>query len=354
MPPGVPPEEGLERGLTRSGQPWINDPAIVMNGSPTATSLDGAVGLLTLFGDPTRVRLAALVARHELTVAELTSITRLAQSRVSTHLGKLREAGVLRDRRSGTSTLYAMNDGAMPTDARRLWELLESVVADAVLEGDRTRADALVRARDRADGWPDAVAGEMERHYSPGRTWEATARAFVGLLQLGEVLDAGAGDGTIAQLLAPRAQRYICLDRSSRMLAAARVRLRGLPNVRVLPGDLHAIPAADDRFDHVLLFNVLTHVAAPARALAECARVLRPGGVLALVTLDAHSHAAVTAGYGHVHVGFRPAALRRLLARAGLAIDRCEATSRERRPPHFTVVSAFAHKPPVSERNVDG
>src|SRR5215831_6921317 len=176
-------------------------------------SIGSVVDRLHLFGDETRVRLISLLARHDLTVAELTAVTQLAQSRVSTHLGKLREAGVVRDRRNGTSTVYALNDGSMPADARRIWSLVESQVdEDAVLAADRSRADAVVSARERGGRWPDAFAGEMERHYSPGRTWEATAHAFVGLARLGDVLDAGAGDGTIAQFLAPRARSITCVD----------------------------------------------------------------------------------------------------------------------------------------------
>jgi ArsR family transcriptional regulator len=287
----------------------------------------------------------ALLARHELTVAELTAIPGLAQSRVSTHLGKLREAGALRDRRQGASTMYSLNDGSMPAGPRRVWSLVEAEVDDAVLEGDRTRADALLRARERADGWPDAIAGRMERHYSPGRTWEAAARAFVGLLRLGDVLDAGCGDGTIAELLAPRARSITGLDRSEKMLAAARQRLAGAPHVRFARGDLERLPAAPESFDHVLMLNVLTYAERPPRALAEAARVLRPGGDLVLVTLDAHRHAEVAAAYGHVQPGFRPAALRRLLTQAGFAVERCEVTSRERREPHFEVVTAFARRP---------
>jgi SAM-dependent methyltransferase len=309
------------------------------------TNLEEARDLLHLFGDPTRVRLVALLAQRELTVAELTAITGLAQSRVSTHLGKLREEGVLRDRRSGASTVYAINDGAMPAEARSIWTLLETRLADPILEADRTRAEALVRARESETGWPDALAGQMERHYSPGRTWEATARAFVGLMHLGDVLDAGAGDGTIAQLVAPRARSYTCVDRSERMLAAARRRLADLPRVRFARGDLHALPLSDRSFDHVLLFNVLTDAERPARAAGEVARVLRPGGTLVLVTLDAHRHADVTAAYGHVHAGFEPATLRAVLRRAGLEVDRCEVTSRERREPHFNVLTAFARRP---------
>ncbi len=305
-----------------------------------ATTLD----LLHLFGDPTRVRLVALLARQALTVAELTSITELAQSRVSTHLARLKEAQIVRDRRQGASTVYMLNDGAMPPDARQLWALLEGQVQDGVLQSDGVRCDALVRARDRDAAWPDTVAGQMERHYSPGRTWEATARAFLGLARLGDVLDGGSGDGTIAQLVAPRARSVTCLDRSPRVLDAARRRLRGLANVRFALGDLDHVPAVDARFDHVLLFNVLTSATTPTRVLDETTRVLRPDGGLTLVTLSAHRHPERTAPYGHVHPGFEPTALRRLLTNAGLVVDACEVTSRERRAPHFEVITAFARK----------
>jgi SAM-dependent methyltransferase len=308
------------------------------------SALDATLDVFHVFGDPTRVRLTALLARQELTVAELMAVTDLAQSRVSTHLGKLKEAGVLRDRKNGASTVYAFNDGAMPAEAREVWKLLAGALDDAVLRADRARCEALLRARERAAGWPDALAGQMERHYSPGRTWEATARAFVGLVRLGDVLDAGSGDGTIAQLIASRARTVTCLDRNPKMLAAARARLAGLPNVRFALGDVERLPAADRSFDHVLLFNVLTLCPKPSRALAEVARVLRRGGELTLVTLDAHAHEEVTAAYGHVHAGFKPAALRRLLVQAGFTVDQCEVTSREKREPNFTVVTAFARR----------
>src|SRR5215467_3731619 len=210
----------------------------------TQTTLDKTAELFQLFGEPTRVRLMALLAQGELSVAELVSITELAQSNVSTHLGRLREAGLLRDRKAGSSTFYALNDGAMPEAARKVWSLLVGQVKDAVLDGDRDRRDAVVRARERAAAWPDAVAGQMERHYSPGRTWEATARGLLGLMRLGDVLDAGSGDGTIAQLLAPRARSVTCLDRSERVMAAARQRFgpeRSARNVRFVVGDLHEL-----------------------------------------------------------------------------------------------------------------
>lgn len=310
-------------------------------------SVAHTVELLRLFGDPTRVRLAALLERDELTVAEITRITELPQSRVSTHLGKLKEAGLLRDRRQGASTYYSMNDGTMPPAVRKLWSMLAAGLDEPVLRADRDRLETLVRSRAGGKGWPDSVAGQMERHYSPGRTWEATARGLLGLLRLGDVLDAGSGDGALAELLASRARTVTCLDRSEKVIAAARERLARLPNVAFASGDVHALPFEARRFDHVLLFHVLAYAEEPRRALAEAARVLRPGGELIVTTLAPHEHTDITAGYGHVHPGFSPRKLAGWLEGAGLRVERCEITSREKRPPHFEVVSAFARKEPA-------
>jgi SAM-dependent methyltransferase len=316
-------------------------------------SVASTVDLLHLFGDATRVRLLALLSGEELSVAELTTITELAQSRVSTHLGRLREAGLLRDRKLGASTLYAVNDAAMPASAREVWELVKTQVDDAVLDADRDRRERLRRAAKQAS-WPDSIAGEMERHYSPGRTWEATARGLLGFVELGDVLDIGSGDGAIAQLIAPRAKSITCADRSERMVEAAKRRLSGLHNVNVVLCDMHALPLGDESFDQVLLLNTLTYAEDPPRALAEASRVLRPRGTLGVVTLRAHTHGEVTASYGHVHPGFPAKMLADWVAAAGLRVRDCGVTSRERRPPYFEVVSLFAEKPGLSRGNGNG
>jgi ArsR family transcriptional regulator len=309
------------------------------------STLGSTANLLGLLAEPSRVRLLALLAEHELTVNELTSITELGQSRVSTHLGKLREAGLVRDKRVGGSTFYSLANGEMPGQARELWELVSGALDDGQLAADKQRCAAQLRARRAAVRWPESVAGEMERHYSPGRTWEALAGGVIGLLGLGDVLDAGTGDGATAQLLAPRARSITCVDISETLVDAARVRLANHANARCRVADLHALPFEDASFDQVLLLNVLPFLKQPGVALVEAARVLRPGGRLALATLAEHEHLDVTAAYGHVHAGFSPAALRRLLGKAGLAIETCDVTSRERRAPYFQVVTAFATRP---------
>ena len=307
--------------------------------------LERSVALLALLADTTRLRLLHLLEDTELTVAELTRTAELPQSRVSTHLGKLRTAGLLAVRRKGSSTLYRFALSAADTTAREVYVLVKKQVQDRVLERDATRRDEVLRARGTAQPWPDEVAGAMEHHYSPGRTWEALARGVLGLLQLGEVLDVGSGDGVLASLLATRATRVTCLDRSATVLDAARRRLERTGNVRLVQGDMHALPFADASFDQVLHFHALTYAQDPAAALADAHRVLAPGGDLVVVTLHEHDRADVAAAYSQVNRGFAADELSRMLTAIGFTVSMCEVTSREKAKPYFEVLTAFARRP---------
>ena len=147
-------------------------------------------------------------------------------------------------------------------------------------------------------------------------------------------------------MLAPYADSYTGLDQNDKVLTAARKRLSAFDQVRVLRSDMHALPFDDASFDSVLLLHVLTYAQDPDQVLRETKRVLRPGGRLAIATLGRHAHHALTEGYGHVNTGFDATELRDMLT--GLTVQRCEVTSRERRKPHFDVITAFATKPKAS------
>jgi len=297
-------------------------------------------------GDPSRVRLLSLLEQEELTVAELVRVTRLSQSRVSTHLGRLKALGLILDRPDGASTFYRSAGSRMPEAARALWEPLRHAAKDPLLDQDRRRLDGIVRGRAEGANWADSVAGRMERHYSPGRTWEATLRGLLGLVRLGNVLDVASGDCAIAELLAPRARRITCLDRSSRVLRAGRERLAaaGHRHIAFTRADMHDLPYPDTTFDEVLLLACLCYAHDPERALVEAARVLKPGGTLIGVTLRAHAHDGVVEGFGHVQPGFTADHLARSCAAAGLHVDSCAVTARERRSPHFETITFHAHK----------
>jgi len=308
-----------------------------------AASLDAHLALLGALGDATRLRLCALLSAFELSVIELTTVMELGQSKVSTHLARLKEQGLVLDRKVSTSSYYRLNEGGMAAPARRVWEALLATLDDATVQSDQQRAERVVAARD-SNSWPERMAGELERHYSPGRTWESLARSFAGLFKAQEVLDIGAGDGTIAELLARRSRRYVCLDLSAKLLDAAQARLTRMPQVSLVRGDMHALPFSSERFELVLLSNVLAYASEPARALDEALRVVKPGGELLISTLHKHDHMDIAAQYGHRQPGFEPRWLKRRLSARGMTVLSCDVSSRERTRPHFEVVTCFAQK----------
>jgi SAM-dependent methyltransferase len=298
------------------------------------------VETLNLLGDESRIRLCALLRERELCVTDLVRVTGISQSRVSTHLGRLREAGFVRDRRQGQQSFYALALDSLPDTARDVLDRAAGS-SDPTLEGDQARLAEL--DAERRGGTPE-FAEDIERYYSPGRTWQSLAAGLAAFLELGDVLDVGSGDGAAASSLAPYCRSLTCVDVRERMIEAARERLQRHPHVQARVADVHELPFAPGSFDSVLLFHTLTYAERPGRALAECARVLRPGGRLVVLCLDEHRQLEVTAPYGERHPGFSPSAVRELLCRAGLSVRTAEVACRESRKPHLQVVLAIAEK----------
>jgi ArsR family transcriptional regulator len=306
-------------------------------------SLDEHVQLFGALSDATRLRLLSVLAAHELSVVELTQATELGQSKVSVHLGRLKELGLVTDRKVGTSAFYRLSPEDMSPLGKQLWESLRASLDDAALAKDLARAKRVVLAREQKS-WPERMAGELERHYSPGRTWESLARAFAGLVRTGSVLDIGAGDGTIAEMLAARARRYVCLEQSETLVAAAKKRLAQFGSAEVIHGDMHALGFEDGSFDHVLLLNVLTYAEQPSLVLREAGRVLAPGGNLVLVTVAKHAEMEIASQYGHRQPGFSVRTLSKQLQAQGLLVHQAAITARERVKPHFEIITCFAEK----------
>ncbi|HEX4405253.1 MAG TPA: metalloregulator ArsR/SmtB family transcription factor [Polyangia bacterium] len=304
--------------------------------------LNGYVDTLTLLGDESRMRLCALLRDRELCVTDLVRVTGIAQSRVSTHLGRLREAGLVRDRRKGPQSFYGLVTAALPEAVRTCLDEV-ATSGDATLDGDLARLRELEAER-RGDT-PGHLVDELDRDYSPGRTWRSLTVGLAALLRLGDVLDVGSGDGAAAAAVAPHCRSLTCVDTNARAIEAARERLREHGNVRTQVADAHALPFDDASFDAVLMFHTLTYAEHPARVLKECARVLRPGGRVVVLCLDEHRQSEVTARYGERHPGFSPSSVRGLLSRAGLTVASAEVASRELKKPHLQVVLAIADKP---------
>jgi 2-polyprenyl-3-methyl-5-hydroxy-6-metoxy-1,4-benzoquinol methylase len=143
------------------------------------------------------------------------------------------------------------------------------------------------------------------------------------------VLDAGCGDGVLSLTLAERGGQVTGVDADPEMLAAARARIAGAGmDVAFIQGELGGLPFADDAFDVVVAVTVLCFVPDAEVALAELARVVRPGGRLVIAELGRWSAWAIIRGIrgrlGHTvwrAVRHRTAAeLRGLVASAGVTV----------------------------------
>ncbi len=275
---------------------------------------------LSALSDATRGRMLLLLDRHELMVSELCEILQLPQSTVSRHLKTLGDASWVASRREGTCRYYtlALDDRGAPT--RRLWSLLrEQVSATAGADQDAWRLkELLARRRSTSEEFFESAAGQWDKLREELFGAASHLQALAGLLDERAVIgDLGCGTGQVAGALAPFVARVIAVDRSGEMLQAARRRLRQAANVDVRRGELEALPIADAELDAATLLLVLHHVADPAAALAEAARVLRPGGRLLIADMLPHDRDDYRRQMGHVWLGFSGEHLGGLLAAVG-------------------------------------
>jgi len=106
------------------------------------------------------------------------------------------------------------------------------------------------------------------------------------------------------------------------MLQAAKKRLHAFDNIELRRGELEALPIDDARLDAATLMLVLHHVPEPERALAEVARVLKPGGRAIVVDMLPHDRDSYRQQMGHVWLGFSDEHVRRLFQESGFADTR--------------------------------
>src|SRR5919198_2867263 len=95
----------------------------------------------------------------------------------------------------------------------------------------------------------------------------------------GHVLDVATGTGLVAAELIRRGHRVTAVDQSREMLAVARERLDG--RVELVEASAESLPFPDGAFEHLTVTYLLRYVDDPAATLAELARVVRPGGIVA-------------------------------------------------------------------------
>lgn len=275
---------------------------------------------LTALADATRSRMLLLLERNELTVSELCAILQLPQSTVSRHLKTLADASWVSSRRDGTSRYYTLALDDRDASTRRLWSLLrEQVSATPGADQDARRLKGtLARRQSKSQEFFESAAGQWDKLREELFGGASHLQALPALVDDQWIVgDLGCGTGQVAAALAPFVTRVIAVDRSGKMLQAARRRVRDAGNVEVRRGDLEALPIADGELDAATLLLVLHHLPDPAAALAEAARVLRAGGRLVISDMLPHEHEEYRQQMGHVWLGFADDQVRRLLASAG-------------------------------------
>lgn len=275
---------------------------------------------LSVLGDPVRCRVVRLLEEQELTVSELCEVLQMPQSSVSRHLKLLADDGWLSSRKEGTSRLYSVPADALDAAARRLWPILREQLSTLPSAGHDTRrlGEILARRRERSQEFFATAAGQWDRVREDLFGAVFHLYALLPLLPPDAVVgDLGCGTGQVAAALAPWVKRVVAVDGSEDMLAAARERLGSLRNVSVKSGNLETLPVADADLDVAMLSLVLHHVPDPGRALAEVARVVKPGGRVLVVDMLPHDRAEYRQGMGHVWLGFSGKQVGKLLHAAG-------------------------------------
>ena len=255
---------------------------------------------------------------------ELTGILGMTQSRVSSHLGVLRQAGLVRDRRQGTSAFYSLAEG---TDAVATWTAVRASLPEPPeAAADRFRLEETLRARrERSREFFDRAAGAWDESRSESLGHHAGMFALAGLLPRGmTVLDLGTGTGGLLPLLARYVDRVIAVDASRAMLQRARERVHGETEagVHFLRGDAERLPLADGAADGVVANMILHHLPRPDAALREVARVLDSSGRGVIVDFEAHEETWLLEEEGHRWPGFDPAQIAGWCVDAGLTVPR--------------------------------
>ncbi|MCB1487525.1 MAG: metalloregulator ArsR/SmtB family transcription factor [Bauldia sp.] len=272
-------------------------------------AIDELLAALRAAGESSRLRILALLRQAELSVKDLTTILGQSQPRISRHVKLLADSGLIDRYPEGAWVFYRLTEG---TAGRRL--------ADELLAAADPDDPVLARDRERLAQIKQDHATAAEHYFSENAAaWDtiralhvaedAVEAAIVGLVgerQFDSLLDLGTGTGRMLELLHPLYSRAIGIDASSSMLAVARANLdrAGIANAQVRLGDIYNLSLPRDSFNLVMIHQVLHFLDDPERALAEAARVLRPGGRLLVVDFAPHDLEFLREEHAHRRLGF--------------------------------------------------
>lgn len=294
--------------------------------SSMSADLDPLVDALKAAGEPTRLRILALLRQGDLAVGELVQILDQSQPRLSHHLKTLTVAGLVERLPEGSWVFYrASRKGWAGRLLDALFDELDTAAAPFSEDISALREVRTSRAAS-AESYFSEIAEDWDRlralHY-PETAIEAAILDIVKDKQFSHIIDLGTGTGRMLRLLAPYADEAEGLDLSHHMLTVARANLNRAEanNARVRQGDVTATPFAAASADLVIVHQVLHYLEQPEDVLAEAARILTPGGQLLVVDFAPHDLDFLRETQGHRRLGIREEDMVAWADAAGLAID---------------------------------
>lgn len=290
------------------------------------TTFDDLLEKLKAAGEPTRLRLLALLRENDLSVGELVQVLGQSQPRLSHHLKNLSEAGLAERLPEGAFVFYrAARSGAGVAFLDQLFLQTRPDAPEFREDRDKLRAVIAARAAS-AEAYFSSIAetwdGLRALHF-PNDAIEEALLDLAGPGPYRRVVDFGTGTGRMLLLLSGRAAESEGIDFSHRMLTVARANLEraGVSNSRVRFGDVTAAPFEDASADLLIVHQVLHYLDTPGDAIAEAARVLMPGGRLLVIDFAPHDLEFLRAEHGHRRLGVRHDALTDWAAQAGLTLE---------------------------------
>lgn len=283
------------------------------------------VEALKSIGEPTRLRVLALLSHGELSVGELVDILGMSQPRLSRHMKFLTSAGLVERLPEGAWVFYRLpaNGQAralinailpfLPADQPEIIRDMENLkgVKDARLQAAEDYFNRL------ADSWDD-VRGQ---HY-PAAEVEAALLTAAGDGKFSFMVDLGTGTGRMITLFKDRFARAEGVDISHKMLNLARTNLAraGAQNASVRSGDVTALPFEDGIADLVTLHQVLHYMDRPERVISEASRILCEGGRLLIVDFAPHTQEFLRNEHEHRRLGLSDEEIRGWAKSAGLDV----------------------------------
>lgn len=272
--------------------------------------MNNLLAALRAAGEPTRLRILAVLGQGELTVSELVYVLRQSQPRISRHLKLLADAGLVIRFPEASWIFYRLAkknvSGAL---AQYLVAQLEAETPGLDVDMARlshVRKERQLRAEvyfaENAARWNEISALHIPETQVEARMLDHLPDDPVGLL-----VDMGTGTGRMLEVFGSRVREAIGFDLSADMLTLARSRLSdlGQENCQVQQGDLVGLPIGPEEADIVIMHQVLHFVDDPTMALAEVARVLKPGGRVLIADFASHNLTYLRDEHAHRRLGFR-------------------------------------------------